>query len=154
VLHADLTRRVLRAFHEVHWELGCGFLEQVYVRALAVAFSDAGLDYEREVAIPVVFRGRSIARFRADFLVGSRVIIEVKAQRDLEAAHVAQLLNYLRATEAEVGLLLNFALKPQFRRLVFDNARKTLRVPPRTSAAPVAIPAVTPIRTDNGRGEA
>jgi GxxExxY protein len=139
VLHADLTRRVLRAFHDVHWELGCGFLEQVYVRALSVAFSDAGLGYERELMIPVLFRSRPIAQFRADFLVERRVLVEVKAQRDIEPAHVAQLLNYLRATEVEVGLLLNFAVRPQFRRLVFDSARKTLRVPPRTSAAPDAV---------------
>lgn len=136
MLHDDLTRRVIRAFYEVHWELGCGFLETVYVKALEMALAEVGLGYAREVPLPVLFRGRRIADFRADFLVEGLVLLEIKAVRDIERAHVAQLLNYLRATDVEVGLLLNFSLRPVFRRLVFDNARKALRVIPRTSAAP------------------
>ena len=135
MLHAELTRRILRAYYEVHWELGCGFLEAVYCRALAVALSDSGVRFDREPPIEVRFRGRPIARFRADFIVEDRVLLEVKACRQIEAAHTAQLLNYLRATEVEVGLLLNFGPRPEFRRLVFDTARTALRVLPRSSAA-------------------
>ena len=135
MLHAELTRRILRAYYEVHWELGCGFLEAVYCRALAVALSDGRLNFVREPAIDVMFRGRAIARFRADFIVEGCILLEVKACREVEPGHTAQLLNYLRATDIEIGLLLNFSSKADFRRLVFANARKTLRVPPRTSAA-------------------
>jgi GxxExxY protein len=78
----------------------------------------------------VRFRGRTVGEFEADILVDGCLLIELKAVRALESAHEAQLLNYLRATEIEVGLLLNFGLKPQFKRMVFDNSRKATRGDP------------------------
>lgn len=139
MLHGDMTRRVLRCFYGAHWELGGGYLELICARALAVALDDDGVAYRSEAQIPVSFRGRTLACFRADFLAEERVIVEAKAVRSVEPDHVAQRLNSLRATDVEVGLLLNFGVEPRFRRLVHGNARKSLRVHPRTSAANPAV---------------
>jgi len=133
--HKELTEKIIGVFYEVYNELGHGFLESVYEEAMAVALPQAGLKVERQVPLRVTFRGTVIGDFRADLLVESSVLLELKAGRELEPAHEAQLLNYLRATEIEVGLLLNFGPKPQFKRLVFENSRKEIRVDPRESAA-------------------
>lgn len=120
----ELTGQILRAFFEVNWELGHGFLEVVYLRALRRAMADLGLRVETEVGIPVRFRGDVIGCFRADMLVERLVLVEVKALPQLEPAHTAQLLNYLRASDVEVGLLLNCGRRPSFKRLAFGNERK------------------------------
>ena len=121
---AQVTGRILQAFFEVHWEIGHGYLEVVYVRALRIALADLQLLAEAEARIPVHFRGRIIGCFRADLLVERSVIVEVKAVRELEHGHTAQLLNYLRASDFEIGLLLNFGSRATFKRLVFGNDRK------------------------------
>ena len=90
---------------------------------------------ERQVPVVVAFRGHQVGDFRADLLVEGKVLLELKAARAIDQAHEKQLLNYLRATDIEVGLLLNFGAKPQFRRLVYENDRKEIRVHPRESAA-------------------
>jgi GxxExxY protein len=123
--HEELTRTIIGVFFDVYNELGHGFLESVYRRSLAIALAEAGLRVETEVAIPVWFRGRQVGEFWADLVVEGVIILELKAARALDPAHEAQLLHYLRATEIEVGLLLNFGAKPDFKRLAFDNARKT-----------------------------
>jgi len=133
--HRELTEKIIGVFYEVYNELGHGFLESVYEEAMAVALPQAGLKVERQVPLRVTFRGVVVGDFRADLLVESAVLLELKASRDIDPAHEAQLLNYLRATEIEVGLLLNFGPKPQFKRLVFENSRKGIRVHPRVSAA-------------------
>jgi GxxExxY protein len=122
--HRALTEKVIGVFFEVYNELGHGFLESVYEKALEVALVANGLQVERQFDIEVWFRGQKVGEFTADMLIQERVLIELKACRTLDVAHQAQLLNYLRATEIEVGLLLNFGLKPQFKRLAFDNTRK------------------------------
>ena len=139
LLHRALTRRLIGLFFDVYNDLRPGFLESVYSTAFEIACHDEGLRVEREVSVPVWFRGRPIIGFRADFLVESVVIVEVKAVRGLDEVHAAQLLNYLRATELEVGLLLNFGAKPQFRRMVLENQRKPIRVHPRRSAVSPAV---------------
>lgn len=116
---------------------GYGFLESVYEASLALALEQAGLVVERQVAIPVWFRGQKVGEFRADLRVGQVVLLELKCSRVLDVAHEAQVLHYLKATEVEVGLLLNFGEKPQFRRLIFDNARKKIRASPCESVAEV-----------------
>jgi len=133
--HKELTEKIIGVFYEVYNELGHGFLESVYEDAMAVALPQAGLKVERQVPLRVTFRGALIGDFRADLLVEKSVLLELKASRDIDPAHEAQLLNYLRATEVEVGLLFNFGPKAQFKRLVFENARKGIRVHPRASAA-------------------
>ena len=114
-------------FYEVYDELGHGFLESVYQDSVVIALQSAHLQVQTPVDIPVWFRGIKVGKFEGDVLVERCVLLELKATRTLDSAHQAQLLNYLRATDIEVGLLLNFGLKPEFKRLVFDNVRKATR---------------------------
>lgn len=105
---------------------------------MAIALREAGLGVQRQVSLPVWFRGCRVGDFRADLLSEDAVLVEVKSVRVLDPSHEAQLLHYLKSTEIEVGLLLNFGFHPQFRRLIFDNARKKIRVNPCKSAAEVS----------------
>jgi GxxExxY protein len=136
--HSELTEKIIGVFYDVYSELGHGFLESTYAEALVVALEQSGLSTAREVPVPVWFRGRKVGQYYADMIVGGVVLLELKAARTLESAHEAQLLHYLRATEIEVGLLLNFGLGPQFRRLLFDNDRKKIRENPCESVAKVS----------------
>ncbi len=135
LIHSELTRAIIGIFYEVHNELGHGFLESVYEQALGIALAEHGIFFQRQIVVPVWFRGHQVGDFRADLLVENKVIVELKVGRAIEPAWEKQLLNYLRATEIEVGLLLNFGPSPQFRRLVFDNERKKIRGNPCESAA-------------------
>ena len=114
----NITREVIGAFFDVYNELGHGFAEGVYQRALPIALASRGVGVEREVPLRVLFRGEPVGDYRADLVVEQRVIVEVKAVEKLVAAHDAQLLNYLRATGLQLGLLLNFGPRATFRRLV------------------------------------
>lgn len=134
---ADLTDKIIGVFYDVYNELGCGFLESVNEGSLVIALREAGADVDRQVPVPVWFRNHKVGEFRADLLVVRKVFLELKSARVLEAAHEAQLLHYLKSTEIEVGLLLNFGSRPQFRRLLFDNQRKKIRVNPGESVAGV-----------------
>ena len=116
---------ILGAFYAVHRELGSGFLDSVYEAAMAIALGDMGIHVERQAPVAVSFRGSRIGSFRIDLLVESAVAVELKAARSLEPAHEAQLLNYLRASELEVGLVLNFGERPSFKRLAYSNERKS-----------------------------
>jgi GxxExxY protein len=138
LMHSDLTEKIIGVFYDVDNELGHGFLESTYAEALTVALEEIGLGAAREVPVPVWFRGRKVGQYYADLIVDGVVLLELKAARTLESAHEAQLLHYLRATDIEVGLLLNFGLRPQFRRLLFDNARKKIRENPCESVAKVS----------------
>jgi GxxExxY protein len=122
--HRQLTQKIIGVFFEVYNELGHGFLESVYEAAFEVALVSNGMSVFRQIEVPVWFRGRKIGDFTADMLVEKSVLLELKAGRSLDPAHEAQLLNYLRATEIEVGMLLSFGLKPEFKRLAYDNDRK------------------------------
>ncbi|HSO76121.1 MAG TPA: GxxExxY protein [Blastocatellia bacterium] len=126
--HRELTEKIIGVFYEVYNELGHGFLESVYEGAMLIALIESGLKTANQVPTPVWFRGRMVGDFKADILVERAVILELKAARALESAHEAQLLNYLRATDIEVGLLLNFGVKPQFKRLAYDNDRKAPQI--------------------------
>jgi GxxExxY protein len=130
LLHSELTHRLIGLFFDVYKELGGGFLEHVYREAFAISLRDAGLPFARESSIPVHFRGRVVGSFKPDFIVEDAVIVECKALRALEDAHLAQVLNYLRAARLSVGLLLNFGPQREFRRLVSTDQR-SFRVAPR-----------------------
>jgi GxxExxY protein len=123
-----LTDKILGVFYDVYNELGHGFLESVYAEAMARALRSAGLTVERETCLNVWFRGEPLAQFRADLVVDRLVLLELKAVKTIEPVFEAQLLNYLRATQIEVGLLLNFGPRPAVRRLVFSNERKKIGV--------------------------
>ncbi len=122
--HRDLTQKIIGVFYEVYNELGHGFLESVYETAFEMALTSKGLGVLRQIEVPVWFRGKKIGDFTADMLIDKCVLLELKAGQALDKSHEAQLLNYLRATEIEVGMLFSFGLKPEFKRLAFDNGRK------------------------------
>jgi GxxExxY protein len=122
--YRNLTQKIIGIFYEVYNELGHGFIESVYEAAFEVALRSKGLSVHRQIEVPVWFRGRKIGDFTADMLVDKCVLLELKAGKALNPAHEAQLLNYLRATEIEVGMLFSFGLRPEFKRLAYDNARK------------------------------
>ena len=126
--HADLTDRILGTFFDVYNELGPGFLESVYEEAMFIALTEAGLEVRRQVPVPVHFRGRVIGEYRADLMVQNVVFVELKVAEALVQAHYAQLVHYLRATQLEVGLLLNFGPKPDFKRIAVSNESKKIRL--------------------------
>ena len=128
LLHADLTQRILKAFYQVHYELGHGFPESVYSASLAAMLIELGMDVQREYPIGVYFHGIVVGSFRADMVVESKVIVEVKAGLHLDQSAEAQTLNYLRSTEMEIALLLHFGPRASFKRLIYTNERKSLRV--------------------------
>jgi GxxExxY protein len=133
--YAELTEKVIGIFYDIYNELGFGFLESVYEEAMAIAFKEREIQFQRQVAIPVWFHDQRIGSYDADLVVGGVVLLELKACKNLEPSHQAQLLHYLRSTEIEVGLLLNFGPRPQVRRLAFENERKKISVHLRSSAA-------------------
>ena len=127
--HAELTERLIGIFFALYNETGHGFLESVCEQAFSVVLAENEIFFERQIAIPVWFHGQKIGEFRADLLVDRKVLIELKTGRDIGKAWEKQLLNYLRATDAEVGLLFNFGPTAQFKRYVFENERKNPRNP-------------------------
>ena len=133
--YSELTEQIIGVFYEVYNELGFGFLEKVYEEAMAIALRERGLEFQQQSPVPVWFHGHKIGSYDADLVVGGVVLVELKACKTLEPAHEAQLLHYLRSTEIEVGLLLNFGPRPQVKRLAFENERKKISVHLRKSAA-------------------
>lgn len=125
--HADLTEKLIGIFFNIHNELGHGFLESVYEQAFSVVLAENNIFFRRQMAVPVWFHGQQIGEFRADLLVDGKVLVELKTGRDIEPAWEKQLLNYLRATDVEVGLLFNFGPNAQFKRYAFENDRKNPR---------------------------
>ena len=136
--YADVTDKIIGIFYDVYNELGHGFLESVYEESLVIALRQAGLIVNRQVPVPVWFRNQKVGEFRADVTVENCVLLELKCAKGLDSAHEAQILHYLKSTDIEVGLLLNFGLKPQFRRLLFDNERKKIRENPCKSVTGVS----------------
>jgi GxxExxY protein len=122
--HHDVTERVIRVFYDVYNELGSGFVESVYREAMRLALTQAGLRVGVEVPIQVGFRGEVIGSFRADLIVNDVVLLELKTCESLSQRHEAQTMNYLRATNVEVALLMNFGPEPKFRRMLLDNDKK------------------------------
>ncbi len=125
--HKDITDKILHAFFKVVYaDLGYGFLEKVYENAMMIALRSMGLNVKNQERITVYFQEQVVGEYFADLIVEDKVIVELKAASRLLIEHEAQLLNYLRATPYEVGLVLNFGPKPDFRRKVFANDRKTI----------------------------
>ena len=122
--HKALTQQIIGAFYTVYNFLGYGFLEKVYENALAIELRALGLKVEQQARIAVYYSGQVVGEYYADLLINDSVIIELKATRTIAPEHEAQLLNYLKATPYEVGLLLNFGPEPQIKRKTYDNERK------------------------------
>jgi GxxExxY protein len=126
LLHEAITNQILKAFYQVHSEIGPGFLESVYANGMMLALTEAGLHVEREVPVPVYFHGKLIGLFRADSVVESVVLLEYKAGERLDPKSEPQVLNYLRGSRLELALLLHFGLRATFKRLIMTNERKRL----------------------------
>jgi len=122
--HSDITEKIIQAFFRVYNVLGYGFSEKVYQNSLAIELAKLGLQAEQQKQIEVYYDDYVVGEYFADMVINGCVIIELKAVRQLLGEHEAQLLNYLKATTIEVGLLLNFGPKAEFKRKVYDNARK------------------------------
>ncbi len=125
--YSDITDKIIKAYYTVYNKLGFGFLEKVYEKSLMIEFSKMGLKSENQFPITVYYDGKEVGKYYADILVENVVILELKADKSICPEHEAQLLNYLKATDIEVGMLLNFGEKPQFKRKVFSNEFKNLR---------------------------
>ena len=122
--HAEVTERIIAAFYNVYNMLGYGFLEKVYQNAMTVEMTARGLSFVPQAPLKVYYSGVVVGEYFADFLVEGCVIVELKAAEGVATEHHAQLLNYLKATDIDVGLLLNFDPKPEVRRKVYETARQ------------------------------
>jgi len=124
LLHHEITEKIIKAFYTVYNSLGYGFLERVYEHAMAIELRKLGLTVLEQSPINVYYEGILVGEYFADLLVEGLVIVELKAADGIVEEHEAQLLNYLKATDIEVGLLLNFGPKPQIKRKIFTNDQK------------------------------
>ena len=126
--HQELTQQIIQAFYRVYNTLGYGFLEKVYQKAMAIELQNRGLRIVPQAPMQVFYEGQVVGEYYADLLVEGRVILELKAVPAIIAEHGAQLVNYLKASTIEVGLVMNFGPKPEFQRRVFDHATATGQV--------------------------
>ena len=124
IKYKELTDKIIKIFYRVYNKLGYGFLERIYENAMMIEFKRESIPAVSQSAIKVFYEDEIIGEYFADILVDDKVIVEIKAAKYLAVENEAQLLNYLKATNIEVGLLLNFGPKPEVKRKVFDNYRK------------------------------
>lgn len=123
-LHSEITGTIIKAFYKVYNSLGVGFLAKVYENSLVIELEKLGLSCEQQKPIEVFYENRRVGVYYADLLVAGAVIVEIKAIENICEAHEAQLVNYLRASEIEVGLLLNFGKSPQHKKRVLTKNYK------------------------------
>jgi len=122
--YKNITEGIIKTFYKIYNTLGYGFLEKVYENAMMIEFGKEGIPSVAQYPIKVIYEGETVGEYYADIFVDNKVIVEIKAIRSLLIEHEAQLLNYLKATNIEVGLLLNFGPKPEIKRKVYDNIIK------------------------------
>jgi GxxExxY protein len=127
MIEEELTGKIIGAFYVVYNALGHGFLEKVYENALLLELRKLGLRAEQQKRVPVFYDEQLVGDYFADIIVENAVVLELKAADAIAPEHEAQLINYLKGTEIEVGLLLNFGPKPQFVRKIFTNDKKNIR---------------------------
>jgi GxxExxY protein len=125
MLYQDLTDKIIQAFYTVYNTLGYGFLERVYENAMIFELQASGFEIAKQHKIKVFYKNLVVGEYYADLIVNDTVIIELKATELICKEHEIQLINYLKSTNIELGLLLNFGKKPEFRRIIFSNHRKT-----------------------------
>jgi len=121
--HKEITEKILKAFYKVYNTLGWGFLESVYQNALLIELEKLGLVAEKEKNLEVFYDGRKVGDYFTDIIVEKKVILELKACEQLNEHHKYQLINYLKASSIEVGLLFNFGKCPEFKRVIFSNTQ-------------------------------
>ena len=126
-LYNEITDKIIEAFYTVYNELGFGFLENVYQNALILELKNNGFKIEAQKSIDVYFKKDIVGNYKADLVVNDIIIIELKAVERLIKEHEFQLINYLKATNFEIGLLLNFGKEPEIRRKIFTNDRKRIQ---------------------------
>ncbi len=119
--HSEITEQIIKCFYKVYNTLGYGFLEKVYENALFFELKKSGLFVEKQKQIKVFYENQQVGEYYADLIVSESVIVELKAAESLCEEHEFQLINYLKATDIEVGLLLNFGKEPQMKRKIFSN---------------------------------
>jgi GxxExxY protein len=119
---SDITNLIIKSFYRVYNQLGYGFLEKVYEKAMIIELAKHNLIIENQKNIKVFYEGSEVGDYYADFVINDSVIVELKAVEETSPKHEVQLVNYLKATKIEVGLLLNFGAEPQILRRVFSNA--------------------------------
>ena len=124
LLHKDTTDIILKSFYKVYNNLGYGFLEKVYENAFLYELRNQGLDCEKQKPIKVYYEQIQVGEYYADIIVNECIILELKAAESIAEEHEFQLINYLKATEIEIGLLLNFGKNPEFKRKIFTNNKK------------------------------
>jgi GxxExxY protein len=124
LLHEELTKKIIKCFYNVFNTLGYGFLEKVYHNSMLLELRSYGLEAISQGEIIVFYDGTEVGHYYADIIVEDLVILEIKVAKTIIEAHEAQLLNYLRATDKEVGLVLNFGPKAEFKRKIFENRYK------------------------------
>lgn len=124
LLHKSITDVILKVYFEVYNELGYGFLEKVYQNAMYLELKSLGYKVEAQKQIKVYFKKQLVGEYYSDLLVEDKVIVELKATELIMNVHVAQIMNYLKATSIEVGMLLNFGEESEFKRLIYTNDRK------------------------------
>ena len=125
--YQDITGKIIGCAFEVHKFLGNGFQEVIYQRALSWEFEQAGLTFQREISQDIFYKNlqEPIGKRRADFVVENKVLIEMKALKELEDVHLNQVLNYLKTYKLEIGLLINFGSKSlEFKRLILTQDKK------------------------------
>jgi GxxExxY protein len=125
----DLTNQIIKAYYNVYNKLGFGFLEKVYENSMMIELNSLGLNAMKQVPIKVMYKDQPVGDYYADIIVANVVIVELKAAECLQHEHELQLINYLKATDKEVGLLLNFGKNPEFKRKVYSNHLKKTNRP-------------------------
>jgi GxxExxY protein len=124
MFHEEITNKIICAFYNVYNSLGHGFLEKVYENSLAMELKKLGLGVTQQATVEVFYDGAKVGDYFADIIVNDLIVLELKCAAFLKNEHFAQLTNYLKATDKEVGLLLNFGKKPEFKRVVLGNEMK------------------------------
>jgi GxxExxY protein len=128
MLHGELTNKIIGAFYKVYNALGYGFLEKVYENSLKIELRKMNLKVDQQKNIKVNYEGFEVGDYFADLIIDDKVIIELKTAESICEEHEAQLLNYLRATDKEVGLLFNFGKEAKFVRKVYSNKNKSAMI--------------------------
>lgn len=126
--YGNLTKKIIRSFYDVYDELGAGFLESVYRNSLQISLENYGINYQQEEKINVYYKNQIVGEFRADLIIENKVLIEIKACKEFNQTHTSQIINYLKATNIEIGLLVNFGPTLKFKRFIYDTQSPCLSV--------------------------